>query len=464
MATTISEMNLRQLEAGTKLKKAILRHLKNVLMGPQLINKYACVLAVLTYGYKARGNSYTFENQQTFIVDDPLIDYVTNVVARQYFFYRKGGQDLKEPMIPYLQQTPGWQQMATANGYETPPHDTKVGFLGFQLPMLPNSPVNGPDKNVPPLCEQLLNRIHPDFTKNLEKFCGLIRSRAYLALPAMAFGSLQRVVSSIGGVVKAFQVIVNQIYQGAIRIIQMFYSWINGIIKEIQRWIMWLIEQLVPVDLLCEILEAIQVLLDDINFFTSLFSQSAAIFGFLNQIQNFVNIASSILTSPLAFLQSFLPPEILNIIDLVNQVGSDPNGFITDMLSNYGYAWVAEALQGNIVAALVDKFGPQFRAIGPISALINSLGGSGTTDNFSQTPASMLPAWASGSDIDPVTDQNLNPIDGAYKIIKNTGKNISNAVGGLGTAVSNVGDALQAEGEFLSKIPSKIGDELRKIF
>lgn len=464
MASITQEGDLKKLESESRLSKAALWHLKNVLMGKPLVNKYACVLAVLGKGYDAIGTSYSFESQQTYAVDRPMCDYVVNVVARQFIEWGRANGNTTENSLKIVQKTPGWQQMSTANGFDTPPHNSKVGFLGFQLPMLPNSPVSGPDSNVPPLCEQALNRIHPDFTKNLEKFCGLIRSRAYLALPAMAFGSLQRVVGSLTGVVGALGLIINQIYQGAIRIIQMFYSWINGKLQEIQRWLIWLIEQLVPIDLLCEILEAIQVLLDDINFFTSLFSQSASIFGFLNQIQNYVNIASSILTSPLAFIQSFLPPEILNIIDLVNQVGSDPNGFITDMLSNYGYAWAAEALQGNLVAALVDKFGPQFRAIGPISALINNAGLSVPSGNFGQTPASMLPAWGSGSDVDPVADLNMNPIDGAYKILQDTQQNVSDALGNLGAAVSNVGDTLQAEGEFISKIPSKISKALGDIF
>jgi hypothetical protein len=468
MAT--SGITLKQLEKNTKLKKQVLDFLKNQLIGPNRINKYACVLGVLWKGYDALGDTFSYNGQQTYGVSKTTIDYVKNVVARQNFAYIKKNVKYEEFLIQYLVKTPGWQQMTSqtegggTGADANPAYDSKVGFLGFQLPLLPNNPLSGSEKDSPPLCEQLLNKIHPDFTDNLEKFCGLIKSRAYLALPAMAFGSLQRVVASINGVVGAFQKIIGAIYRGVMRIIQQFYAYINGIIAEIQRWLMWVIEQIIPLDLICLILETIQVLLDDINFFTSLFSQSGSIFSYLNQIQNFINIASSALTNPLTFLYSYLPPEVVQIIDLVNQIGTDPDGFLTDMLTNYGYSYVAEALKGNIVAALVDKYGPQFRAIGPISNFISQFGISEVSAYYPPTPAIIGQSWGAGNDRDAVVDVNSNPIDGAYKIIEQTSQNVSDAVGDLGDAVRNVGTVLGDEAEYIKKIPKKVSDGIKDVF
>jgi hypothetical protein len=328
-------MSLRQIERATKLPKRVLNYMKNDLIGPALINKYAAVLYILSQGFNALNTTFSFDGKPSYTVDDKLYDYVKNVVARAKFGYQKQGVQYEEVLLGYLQKTPGWKQMS--GEYEEPINDTKVGMWGFQLPLMPNNPASGPDQNVPPLCEQLLNKIHPEFTQNLENFCNLIRQRAYLALPAMAFGSLQRVVASINGVVVAFQKIIGELYQRVIRLIKQFYTYINGKINEIKRWIMWLIEQIIPIDILCLILEATQVLLDDINFFTSLFSQSGSIFSFLNQFQNYINIASNFLSNPLSTLESFIPADVLNIINLVEQIGTDPNGFITDQLTNYGY-------------------------------------------------------------------------------------------------------------------------------
>jgi hypothetical protein len=467
-----SSITLKQLEKNTKLPRKVLDFLKNQLIGPNLINKYACVLDILWIGFDALGDTFGYNGQQTFGVSKETFDYVKNVVARQSFGYidKKTNQKYEEFLIQYLVKTPGWQQMTSqtegggTGAYANPPNDTKVGFLGFQLPLLPNNPLSGSEKDAPPLCEQLLNKIHPDFTDNLEKFCGLVKSRAYLALPAMAFGSLQRVVASINGVVGAFQKIIGAIYRGVMRVIQQFYAYINGIIAEIQRWLMWIIEQIIPLDLICLILEAVQVLLDDINFFTSLFSQSGSIFSYLNQIQNFINIASSALTNPLTFLYSYLPPEVVQIIDLVNQIGTDPDGFLTDMLTNYGYSYVAEALKGNIVAALVDKFGPQFRAIGPISNFISQFGTGDVSAYYPPTPSTIAPAWESGSGVDPVVDVNSNPIDGIYKIIEQTGDDVSTAADDLGKAIQNIGTVIGDEVEYIKKIPETIGNGIKDVF
>lgn len=457
MAT--QSMSLKQLERSTKLPARVLNYMKNDLIGPALLNKYAGVLYILSVGNAALNTTFSYDGKPTYTVTKELYDYVVNVVAVGKIAYDKNGIRYEEVLLGYLQKTPGWKQMTDDLNYDQPVHDTKVGMWGFQLPLIPNNPASGPDQNVPPLCEQLLNKIHPDFTQNIENFCNLIRQRAYLALPAMAFGSLQRVVARINGVVVAFQKIVGQIYQGAIRIIKAFYSYINGQINRIKRWIMWLIEQIIPIDILCLILEATQVLLDDINFYTSLFSQSGSIFAYLNQFQNYINIASNFLSNPLSTLESFIPADVLNIINLVEQIGTDPNGFITDQLTNYGYYWAAEALQGNIIAALVDKFGPQFRAIGPISNLINMAG-----LDLSATPESMDPSWTDGSDTDPVVDMNQNPIDGIYKIVKQTGKNISSAVGDLGTAISNLGDSVEDEAIAVTKIPQKLAEAVDQVF
>jgi hypothetical protein len=457
-------ITLTQLRRRTGLPKRVTDFLLNSHVGPDRLNLYACYLDVLGQGYKALGNSYEYEGKQKFSVSETVINDVVTVLPRLKIAYIRRGERVEEFLLGYIKRTPGWKQMSSEQGYDTPPNDSKIGFLGFQLPMIPRTPASGPDSNVPPLSEQLLNKIHPKFTDGIENFCKLIRARAYLALPAMAFGSLQRVVGGLTGVVVAFQRVINSIYQGALRIIQQFYAYINGIISQIQRWIMWLIEQLIPIRLICLILEAIQVLLDDLNFFTSLFSQSAAIFGFLNQVQNFVNTASSLLSNPFATITSFLPPEVLQIIDLINQIGTDPNGFITDQLTNFGYAWAAEAIQGNIIAALVDRFGPQFRAIGPISSLINNFGVGAPVPYYPPDPASMFPSWNSGSNTDPIVDTNANPIDGFYRIINQTSSQVSGAVGDLGQSITNVGTVLKDEGKYITKIPSKVSGALGELF
>ena len=237
---------------------------------------------------------------------------------------------------------------------------------------LDQSPVTGSEKNSPSLVEYMLNQIHPKFSETLEQYCTIIKTRSYLSMPSMSFGSLQRVVAQLNGVVGSIQKIIFSVYKGVIQAIQQFYAYINGIIVQIQKMLINVIEQIIPLDLICLILEAVQVIMDDINFFTSLFGQTGSIFQYLNTFQNSLNLVSNAVGNPFTTLNAYLPPEINEIIQMADQFGSDPNGFLTDQLSNFGYSWAINALQGDILGAVINKYGAQYAAIGPVSQLLNS--------------------------------------------------------------------------------------------
>jgi hypothetical protein len=315
--------------------------------------------------------------------------------------------------------------------------------------MLDSSPVTGSSRNTPTLVENVLNKIHPKFTETIEKYCILIKNRAYLALPAMAFGSLGRVVSALNGVLKAFQGIIFNVYQGVIRAIQQFYAYINGIITKIQKQLISIIEQIIPLDLICLILDAIQVILDDIGFFASMFGGSGSIFAYLNIVQGFVNTASGIASNPLGYLKSFIPAEVKQLIDMVDQIGSDPNGFLTDQLNNYGYGYVVSALQGNLYGAIVQKYGGKYPALRAAQYFIGRMDGiAGGLGVSVPDPASIGPAvhQAQNGQFTNETKHPLNPLKiSVDNFLTVTGQEINKT----GTALSQAKVAAQGQ---LSKI------------
>lgn len=111
MAT--SGITLKQLELNTKLELQVLDFLKNQLIGPNRINKYACVLDVLWKGFNALGDTFSYNGQQMYGVSESTYDYVKNVVARQNFAYIKNNVRYEEFLIQYVIKTPGWQQMTS---------------------------------------------------------------------------------------------------------------------------------------------------------------------------------------------------------------------------------------------------------------------------------------------------------------------------------------------------------------
>jgi hypothetical protein len=421
-------------------------------------NKFAAYLSILADGYKPLEENYTFkfEAGSSYTVTKTDYDYVINTLPTLVFLGINEKTQKQEEITYYsvITKTPGWKLLTNDGEYENPVGWSGVGSLASLAAMVNGSPITGPAKNTPSVCEDLLNKLSPKFTENIERFCNMIRSRSYLALPAMAFGSLQRVVARLNGVIKSFQRAIYAIYQGAIRIIQQYYSYINGILKLINIILMNIIERIIPLDLICLILEAVQVLLDDVGFFTSLFTQSGSIFNYLNQIQSYVNIASGFankLANPLDTIMSYLPPQVKEIIDMVDEIGSDPSGFLSDQLSNYGMSYVADALEGNIMESLIAKFGKQHKAIPAIASYLNRF--SSEIMQQCKEPSKVSPTLIPGTDDEPALDYNLNPIAGSFKIIKRTGDkveaNLKEAFTGIGDSVKQVGK----EAEYLSNAP-----------
>lgn len=395
------------------------------------INRFLCIIDVLGKGYDAEGATYNVSGQPAFSVNKEIFNTVLTTLNKKRFKTFDGNvYNLKDK----LKLTSGWKQMHKDG--DNALTKSLNGISTAMSSLMDNNPATGPSQNTPPLCYALLNKIHPEFTNNIERFCNSIRTRSYLALPAMAFGSLRRVVSALNGVLKGFQKMISSVYQGVIKIIKYFYSYINGIIQAIQKLMLWVIKQIIPLDLICLILEAAQILLDDIKFFTSIFSQSGSLFNILNTIQSGINFASSIFSNPLSFLAGFLPEEVKNIIQTIDKIGQDPDAFITEQLQNYGMGYVADALHGDLLSSLAQKYGGNNRYLAAINAIDQRL--QDACPRAYEYPQPPSASWNYGSEREPVVDVNLNPIDGVKKIIRQTGINVKKASASVGVSLSQL--------------------------
>lgn len=333
-------------------------------------NKYYLLLNFLVYGFDNKILSASFQGNDKFVIDQGFInDFLRMARTPQ----------LQEA----LKKTPAYQKGCFED-------IGKLGTTEANVDNMERSPL-GPKRFQPSLVTNLIEKIRPGALESIEKFCNAIRTRSYLSLPKGALGSIARVVAGINGVISAFQQIINDIYNGIIAYVQQIYAWVNGILAELQKKLLEFIESIIPLDLICLLLDTFQIILDDINFFTSLFNMSNSFTNIMNSIQNVVNLVSSVASNPFSALSSLIPPNVNNILQQINQIGTDPGGFLADQLSNNGYAWVAQAMQGNIVGALINKFGPQYAAFNPIA---NILAQSGNILNRYGQGAQMYPAVA----------------------------------------------------------------------
>jgi len=399
------------------------------------INKYYLLLNMLVYGFDNKILASSMQNSNKCVIDKNFVNDFLKMI--------------KQPLLQNaLKKTPAYQKGCF--------DDTgKLGVTEANVDNMSNNPISGPKTNHPSLVTNILESIHPGATKDLEDFCNKIRTHAYLSLPKGAFGSLNRMVAAINGVIEAFQSIINDIYNGIIAYIQQIYAYVNGLIAKVQQMLISFIEDIIPLDLLCLLLDTLQCILDDINFFTSLFNMSGSFTNVLNSIQTFTNFASQLVSNPFSTLSAYLPANVKNIIDQVNQIGTDPGGFLADQLSNHGYAWAATALQGNIVGALADKFGPQYAAFNPVGNVLSKAGaiynryGQGA-QSFPNPAASMGPNIYNGGK----EDLYGHPIDR-----KDIGANVAADYGALTASLSAFG---QSSGQFASDVGTSIGNFFKK--
>lgn len=257
-----------------------------------------------------------------------------------------------------------------------------------------SSPMSGPAKHTPSLIEQALNKIHPKFTEELEKYCNVLKGKLYLALPANILGSIQYAINYINGVITAYAQIINEIYQGCLAAIQEFVAFLDGIMQPIMLWLLSTIEEIIPLDIICLILDVLSLFVGDLTIYTNLFSQSVKVSDFLKTFNIDIGPVGDFLSNPITTLKSFLPQEVKDIIDLVDSASNDPMGYLGTVLSNYGYGYMMYYLKGDIMGGVLNQFGSKAPILYPISGIMKKYGFNGKiqlTDPNSPSPNVVLP-------------------------------------------------------------------------
>jgi hypothetical protein len=302
------------------------------------INKYYVLLCFLVYGFDSSTlSAHISKDSAEFVVDEQFLREFQRMA-------------LIPQLKDILKKTPAYQSGCFED-------IGQFGNMAANADRMENNVITGPTTYAPSLVTNALEAMHPGSVAGLEKFCNKIRSRAYLSMPKGSFGSIQKVTRRINKVIKGFNKLMNDFYKGIASYIRKAYAWINGKLNELQKKLMSFIEDIIPLDLLCLLLDTMQVILDDLNFFTSLFNMTGSIINVLNTIQNYVNFTSNLVQNPFNTLKQFLPKDVLAVVNSVQELGTDPEGWMSDQLANYGLSYIATALQGDIVGALMQKYG-----------------------------------------------------------------------------------------------------------
>jgi hypothetical protein len=261
---------------------------------------------------------------------------------------------------------------------------------------LPSNPISGQAKHAPSLVERMLNNINPKFSEELEKYVNVLKGKVYLALPAGSLGSIQYAISYINGIATAVSQQINEIYQGALKAIQEFIAVIDSIMGMIMQTLLSMIDEIIPLEIICLILDVISLFVGDLTFITNFFSHSLKISDVLKAFNIGDPNIANFLSDPINTVKDFLPDDIKKIISLAENGANDPMGYIGDVLTEYGYSYMAKYLEGDIMGGVLDQFGAQAPILYPISGIMKKYGFSGKiqlSDPNEPSPNVVLPAF-----------------------------------------------------------------------
>lgn len=263
------------------------------------------------------------------------------------------------------------------------------GMLGVDTLMTSQmfqNPITGPAQNTHNLTADVLNSIHPGMVDGIENFCNIIRTRSYLSLPPAAFGGLQTFLYKVQGAISGFIQSLYNIYHGALIMLQRFANVINGLLNSFNQWLYNYINQhIIPLDLLCAVLGAFQSLLDDVGFFAQLFGAGDSMFNALNSIQTVVNFAAQGLSyayNPISL--AGLIPGVNNVFAALNQLSSDPEAFMGQLISNFGVSIGSGNQAIQIANAILLRYGLMSQ-LGPLGSVLLTQGVAGNNSQWYRT-------------------------------------------------------------------------------
>lgn len=382
-------INISEVAKAARLNANDLLALSTYVSGPTNLNLLAAWVYMLYNGSASVNKTVRMEknpnkNDQPITISGNMLMYMWtkgNAITKGYF--HKG-------ITKIFKKTPAYKDKFFED----------IGEAGTTLisnaERLPNNPMSGEAKHNPSLVERMLNKIHPKFSEELEKYLNVLKGKVYLALPANVLGSIQYAINYINGIVTAFAQMINEVYQGCLNAIREFIAAIDAVMGVIMQWLLTLIDQIIPLDFLCLILDILSLFIGDITMYTNLFSHSARISDVLRTFNIGVPVISDFLSDPISAIKGLLPQNVRDIVDLVNSVANDPLGYLGSVLNEYGYGYMMNYLQGDIMGGVLSQFGSQVPILYPIAGIMRKYGFSGQiqlTDPNEPSPNVVLPAF-----------------------------------------------------------------------
>ena len=424
---------IKTLETSTGLspnRNGILEKLHHISMPNE--NMYAAILYILVYGYDAINTSFSIAGSDPITITPDFYDWFVDKYIKE------------NKLEGVLKSCPAGSKQELEN----------IGSQGGFTRLTAHNDLNtmtGPGINAPCFGADLLNSIHPGMVDEIENICNVIRTRSYLALPADVFGGITQAMWYVTGAVTAFYQAIVEIYQGMIQLVQQVFVWINNIARMIQQKLQSVIERILPLRLLCLILDAVQTILDDIGFFAQLFNGSDNLFNVLNAIQTVVNYASfgvNFAYDPLGGLAALFPEQANQVYNFISNIQNIPQAYLGKLIQNIGFGNVSNNEGLAIANTIIQRYGLG-SLLGPLQPVLASAGTVGNRSQWYRTGETGINI--AGKTVYPYLVPST--FGGIYNINLDrpgwTGAMRDDFIGIVSNTAGNVQNSLRASGDYL---------------
>lgn len=366
-------VDIADLAKQAGLSKNDLLAMSTYLTGPANKNLLAAWVYMLYNGSACVGSTVSAKNNDN-ITDQP-ISIEGNMLM---YMWTKGNSIIKgnfhKGIMKAFKKTPAYKDKFFED----------VGDVGVTLvsnsERLQTNPMSGSPKHVPSLLEKALNSIHPNLSSEIEKYINVLKGKTYLALPANILGSIQYAINMINGVVSSIASMIYDVYKGALEAVKEFIAVIDGIMGMVMGYLLFLLDQIIPLEILCFILDIISIFAGDLTTYTNLFSSSAKISDVLKTFNIDAGIIGDFLTDPEGAIKGVLPKQFKDIMNIVESVANDPMGYLGSVLGDYGGGYMMNYLKGDIMGGILNQFGSKAPVLYPLAGVLKKYGINGQID------------------------------------------------------------------------------------
>ena len=336
-------------------------------------NEFGANLDMLVNGFKSIGHKWSIDSTAPFLITN---DSTGKAGTYHEFVVRLDTDHFLESC---KKLTPAGQRGELVTG----------GLRGWpytSTAQMATNPMTGPAQNTHNLTANLLNSIDPNMVTNIENVCNVIRTKSYLSLPAGAYGNLQTLLYKAQGAVQGFAQALFNIYHGIIDMMRRFANMVNGLLASFNQFVYNFInDNIIPLDLICAVLGAFQSLIDDAAFFAQLFDGGDSVFNAINSVQTVVNYAAQGLNfayNPTALLG--LIPGVNNVYAEFQTLLNNPEAFMGQMISNFGFSAGANSKALQIANAIILRYGLEGQ-LGPLGPILLQAGVAGNSSQWYRT-------------------------------------------------------------------------------